>query len=90
MKKITKGLGLYNLNGTFVDYRRKWTQHLLRMSETRIPKSVYEYIPAGSRNVGRPRKHEGTNIHEDWWTYTLWLMMAARNIYLKKRNIHIQ
>jgi len=35
---------MYNLNYIFVDYRRKWTQRLLRMKNIRIPKLVYEYI----------------------------------------------
>jgi len=29
---------------------------LLRMKDTRIPKFMYEYIPTGKRDVGRPRK----------------------------------
>ena len=73
---------MQNLNDIFVGYRRKWTQRLLRMKNTRIPKLVYEYVAAGRRNTGRPRKDRGTNIPEALSTYTLWLMIIMMVIMM--------
>lgn len=39
-----------------VGFTFKWTQHLFRMNDTGISKLVYEYLPAGRRNIGPPRK----------------------------------
>jgi hypothetical protein len=53
--ELTLNVG-YNVNEKTVDYRCKYTQHLLRMNDTRtIHKSVYEYTLTGRRNLGRPR-----------------------------------
>jgi len=68
---------MYNLNYISVDYRRKWTQRLLRMKNTRIPKLVYEYIAAGRRNTERPRKDGETNTPEALSTYTQWLIIIV-------------
>lgn len=51
-EEIRKKLNTYKLNYINVDYRHKWTQHLLRMNDTCIPRLVYVYIPIGRRNVG--------------------------------------
>jgi hypothetical protein len=69
-----KTLNMYSLYDILVEYKRKWTQHLLRMKNTRIPKLVYEYTAAGRKNTGRP-KDGGTNNPEALLNYTLWLMM---------------
>ena len=39
-----------------VDCGCKRTRQLLNITVTRIPQSVYGYIPTGGRDVGRPRK----------------------------------
>ena len=51
------------------------------MNYTRNPKSFYEYIPAGGRNVGRPRKR-WRDQHSLRWNkpampYTLRLMVST-------------
>jgi hypothetical protein len=48
--KIRKELNMHNIIDVIVDCRDYWTQHLLRINGTIIPKLVYEYIPAGRRN----------------------------------------
>jgi hypothetical protein len=55
-KYIRKELSIHNLNYIILDYKSKWTQHLLRMKDTHIFKLMYEYIPPGRKNVGLPRK----------------------------------
>ena len=37
-------------------YRKNWSDHVIRMSQERLPRSALLYKPTGKRNVGRPRK----------------------------------
>jgi hypothetical protein len=55
IQEIRKELSIQNPND-IVDYRCNWTEHLLRMKDTHIPKLVQMYILAGRRNVGQPRE----------------------------------
>jgi len=54
--KIIEELNALTVNEIIVVYRRRTTHHALVMNDTRIPKSVYENIRTGRRNVGPPRK----------------------------------
>lgn len=49
---------IYNLNDITVECRYKWPKYasISWTNDTRIPKSVDEYIPPGRRHVGRPTK----------------------------------
>jgi hypothetical protein len=53
---VREWLHVYNISNVTVDCGSKWTQHLLVMNDTRIPKLVYEYTATGRRNLGRRRK----------------------------------
>lgn len=54
--KIIEDLNTLTLNEIIVVYRRRKTHHALAMNDTSIPKSVYENIRTGRRNVGSARK----------------------------------
>jgi len=76
-KQIRKELNIHNLHD-IVDYRCHWTQHLLRMRDTHIPKLVHLYSLAGRRNVGQPRerrKPPRMKTEQAWMAYTPWLMI---------------
>ena len=53
--EIRQELNIKELNSEIEHYRHKWTDHLDRMSNNRIPQIIYKYKPDGNRNVGRPR-----------------------------------
>ena len=36
------------------NYQLKWNQHVLRMSENRIPRKALQYRPQRKRDLGRP------------------------------------
>ncbi|KAJ4433821.1 hypothetical protein ANN_16133 [Periplaneta americana] len=36
-----------------VQYQSNWKHHLERMSNNKLPKAIYEYVPHGQRSVGR-------------------------------------
>jgi hypothetical protein len=36
--------------------RKKWKEHVDRISSDRIPKMILKYQPKGKRNLGRPLK----------------------------------
>ncbi|KAJ4434854.1 hypothetical protein ANN_23425 [Periplaneta americana] len=39
-----------------------WKHHLKRMSNSRLPKEIYDYVPYGQRSVGRPAKRWRENF----------------------------
>jgi hypothetical protein len=45
--------------------RLRWLGHVERMSEERVVKRLYQSIPEGSRNVGRPRLWWMDDVRED-------------------------
>jgi hypothetical protein len=45
--------------------RLRWLGHVERMSEERAVKRLYQNIPEGSRNVGRPRLRWMDHVRED-------------------------
>ena len=54
--EIRKELQVIPLLEQIENYREKWTNHLSRMTEERIPKQALQYRPRGRREIGRPRK----------------------------------
>ena len=55
-KDIRQQLNIEELNTTIAKYRTNWKQHLIRMTDDRIPKAALNYKPRGRRGLGRPRK----------------------------------
>ena len=56
-EEIREELSIYNINDKIKDYyKRKWSEHLARMADSRIPKRTYVHKERGRRSVGRPRK----------------------------------
>lgn len=53
---IREELSIYSINDKIKDYKRKWSEHLTRMADSRIPKRAYAHRERGRRSVGRPRK----------------------------------
>ena len=43
--------------------QKKWLQHVQRMDTNRLPKQALQYKPKGRRNIGRPRKRWGDQLH---------------------------
>jgi hypothetical protein len=44
--------------------RLRWLGHVARMSDERVVKRLYQNIPEGSRNVGRPRLRWMDDVRE--------------------------
>ncbi|PSN43495.1 hypothetical protein C0J52_03198 [Blattella germanica] len=53
-KDIRQQLNIEELNTTITKYRTNCKQHLIRMTDDRIPKAALNYKPR--RGLGRPRK----------------------------------
>jgi hypothetical protein len=52
--QITKRLKVTPILDKSLEYKRKWIQHVNRMSRNRISKLMKHYSPTGRRNYGRP------------------------------------
>jgi hypothetical protein len=39
----------------FKVYQEKWSSHVYRMPDNRLPRRFLNYIPRGNRDIGRPR-----------------------------------
>ena len=55
-EEIREELSIYNINDKIKDYKRKGSEHLTRMADSRIPKRAYAHRERGRKSVGRPRK----------------------------------
>ena len=55
-EKIRTELNVQPLNETLKTYKRKWSEHLLRMPAHRLPVCAWQYKPEGKRGLGRPKK----------------------------------
>jgi len=58
MEREEQSTSIYNLHETIVDYISQWISHLLIVNDTHVTKLMYEYVPAGRRHIGRPRKRK--------------------------------
>jgi hypothetical protein len=47
---------MYAIQDKITEYRIRWSAHLQRMDNSRLPKQALLYKPRGRRDVGRPRK----------------------------------
>jgi len=54
--QITKELKTSPILDKLLEYKRKWIQHVNRMSRNRLPGVMKLYSPTGRRNHGRPLK----------------------------------
>jgi hypothetical protein len=64
-----------------LEYKRKWIQHVNRMSRNRLASLMKHYSPTGSRNHGRPSGFvipEGVNKWPNCMT-DIWYMS---NLYM--------
>jgi hypothetical protein len=52
-KQIAKELKLTPIVDNLLEYKRKWIQHVNRMSRNRLPRVTKHYYPTGRRNHGR-------------------------------------
>jgi hypothetical protein len=51
-EEIRKELLVKELNEQIQQYRIQWTQHVLRMSVSRLPKLAVQYKPEGKSQLG--------------------------------------
>ena len=59
---IRKELKIFNIQYRIAENKEIWIVHLNRMTDSRLPKVVWQYNPIGQRSIGRPRKR--------WWSGT--------------------
>jgi hypothetical protein len=52
--QIAKELKIRPILGKILEYKRKWIQHVNRMSRNRLPRVMKQYCRTGRRNHGRP------------------------------------
>lgn len=55
-EEIRTELQTVSINEQIESYRNNWLYHVDRMSNSRLPKLLYQYRPIGRRDVGRPKK----------------------------------
>jgi hypothetical protein len=55
-KEIRTKLEMYAIQDKITEYRIRWSAHLQRMDNSRLPKQALLYKLRGRRDVGRPRK----------------------------------
>ena len=90
---IRQKTGAQNIVKEIKQYQKKWLQHVQRMDTNRLAKQTLQYKPKGRRNIGRPRKRWGDQIHlEDqgtgntpnasgtWWWWW-WNVLYTLDIY---------
>jgi hypothetical protein len=53
---IRKELDIDSTQYKIENYRKKWIEHLDRMTDERTPKQILKYKPKGRRDHGRPWK----------------------------------
>lgn len=53
---IRNKLQIFSLIDKIAEYRRKWYDHVCRMSSERAPFKILNYTPRGRRDQGRPLK----------------------------------
>ncbi|XP_075217953.1 uncharacterized protein LOC142322764 [Lycorma delicatula] len=55
-EEIRRQLNMMPILGAFKEYRKKWSDHLLRLPLCRLPSQVRRNKPRGRRDIGRLRK----------------------------------
>jgi hypothetical protein len=55
-EEIRTDLEMYAIQDKITEYRIRWSSHLQRMDNSRLPKQAVLYKPRGRRDMGRPRK----------------------------------
>ena len=62
---IRQTCGIDKINDWILDRKKKWNEHIDRMTEERIVKITRDKLPAGHRSIGRPRKRWRDNLPKD-------------------------
>jgi hypothetical protein len=55
-EEIRTELEIYAIQDKITEYRIRWSAHLQRMDNSRLPKQALLHKPMGRRDVGHPRK----------------------------------
>ena len=63
MYQAKKKRGTQNIVKEIEQYQEKCLQNAQRMDTNRLPKQALQYKPKGRRNIGRPRKRWGDQLH---------------------------
>lgn len=74
---------IFSIEALLIKYQLRWTGHVLRMSDERLPKQLlYSELQDGRRNIGAPRKRFKdslkTNINNIGLSNTNWEECAQR------------
>lgn len=54
--EIRTELKMKNIVDIIKQYQLRWNEHVERMPDTRMTKSITQYVPEGRRSLGRPKK----------------------------------
>ena len=54
---------IFNINDKLTQYKINWREHIQRMDDNILPKTVLNYKLEGRRNIGRPL----TRWEDDFW-----------------------
>jgi hypothetical protein len=54
--EILEELKVTPIHDNISNYKTDWRDHVNRMSRSRLPKLIMQYIPKGKRDRGRPMK----------------------------------
>ena len=60
---IREKKGVQNVVKEIKQYQKKWLQHEQRIDTNSIPRQALRYRPERRRNVGRPKKRWGDQLH---------------------------
>jgi hypothetical protein len=60
---IRKQLYIFNINDKLTQYKINWREHIQRMNDNIIPKTILNCKPEGRRNIERPQ----ARWEDDFW-----------------------
>ena len=64
-ENIRQTCGIDKINAWVLERKKKWNEHIDRMTEERIVKIERDKSRAGRRSTGRPRKSWSDNLSKD-------------------------
>ena len=69
---IREQFGILNINDKLTQYKINWREHIQRMDDNRLPKTILNYKPEGRRNIGRPQtRWEDDFREENSWAFLI-------------------